>query len=276
VNGNGAVKLAKRWLRPGDRPWVQGLEWKDAFRGLLDTEAGAAEVLVEGSWVRMRAWPNGVGTAGDALSRNACLPSNVRYAGVPPRISLVVDTWLDRPDFRRGVSDMRRALRDVTHPGGPARFRGDAHEASVASALGALAAEPGVDLVDLDGQWEVGVRYSGCRVPVRVTPERSALRVQRTVLDAPQSEASREAVHHMALRLNERTRFARLATCGDRVIAEARISQTSLANRRLIDAARAVAVVSVEAQPQLQILMRQERVARCYAAMFHPNGDDAT
>lgn len=269
MSHNGAERTAKRWLRTAGRPRIRGLEWKDGYRGLLDTEAGRADVLLNGDWVRMRAWVNGVRNAEEALSRNADLPANVRYAGVAPRCTLLADAWAEAPDFRRGVREMRGAIRSLG--AGPSRARrhrrGDA--GPLGSVLAALADEPGLDLVELDGQWEVGVRYSGGRVPVRLTPERGGLRVQRTVVEAPGSDPSRAAVHHMALRLNGDARFARLAAWERGVVAQARLSRPALQTPRIVETARAVAVVSVESGPLLRVLSRPD-VAQCYAEMFHP------
>lgn len=270
MSRNGAGKIAKRWLRTDKRPRIRGLEWKNGYRALLDTEAGRADVLVHGDWVRMWSWTNGVRDAGEALSRNADLPANIRYAGVAPRFTLLADAWADEADLRHGVREMRSAIRSLGAGRGRPRRNGRGDAGSLGSAVEALAEEPGVDLVDLDGQWEVGVRYSGNRVAVRLTPERGGLRVQRTVVEAPESDPSRAAVHHLALRLNRDARFARLAMCEQEVVAQARLCRAALATPRLVETACAVAVVSVEARPLLRSLCKEIHVAECYAQMFHP------
>ena len=73
----------------------------------------------------------------------------------------------------------------------------------------------------------------------------------------------------MALRLNERMRFVRLARLDAGLAVEARLSRALASVERVVETARAIAVVSVAVREPLRLLMQTESVARCYAEMFN-------
>ena len=136
-----------------------------------------------------------------------------------------------------------------------------------------------MDVVDRDPGWELGLRVRGGRVAVRVSPERNGLRLYRIVLkqtdlSAVESGPGGRSVNDLALRLNERMRFVRLAQCDAGLAVEARLSRAFADVERVVETATAIAVVSAAVRIPLQLLLQIEGVARCYADTFElPKGE---
>ena len=269
-------------------PAARGLHWKDGFRGYLNTGEGVAQVRLDAtSGVRIRMKLDRRSPPPEALVLNASLPANLRVAGPAHRPHLLADLWRDPSGFSRNLSEIRQGIRRnaVGKRKGKRPPPGDAgpyehlfdqlRDGEGSSAVG----EGSLDVVDREPGWELGPRVRGGRVAVRVSPERSGLRLYRIVLkraelSAVESGPGGWSVSDMALRLNERMRFVRLARFDAGLAVEARLSRVLANVERVVETAQAIAIVSAAVRIPLRLLMQIESVARCYAEMFNlPHGE---
>lgn len=264
-------------------PTARGLHWKDGFRGYLNTGGGRAQVRLDATGaVRVRMELSRRPPPPEALVLNASLPANLRVAGPAHRPHLLADLSSDRDGFSRRLSEIRQGIRH--NPDGTRRGRrpplGDREPYEhVFDRLrdgegSSHGAESPLDVVDREPGWELGLRIRGGRVAVQVSPERNGLRLYRIVLkqsalSGVESGPEGQSVSDMALRLNERTRFVRLARCDAGLAVEARLSRAFAQVERVVETARAIAMVSATVRVPLQVLLQIEGVARCYADTFH-------
>jgi hypothetical protein len=216
-----------------------------------------------------------------ALVLNASLPANLRIAGPAHRPHLLADIPANSDSFSRNLSQIRQGLRlnpDGTREGvRPQPGDSEPYKSLFASLR---EGDGSLDVVDRDPGWELGPRVGGARVPVRVSPERNGLRLYRIVLKTAELSAVEtgpegRSVADMALRLNELTRFVRLARLDSGVVVEARLSQALVDVERVTETANAIAVVSAAVRLPLQILLQIEGVARCYADTFNLTNGEA-
>ena len=216
----------------------------------------------------------------DALVLNAALPANLRVAGPAHRRHLLADIPSDEAGFSRNLSEVRQGIR--INVKGTARSRRPARgdRAPYEHVFDLLrGGDTSLDVVDREPGWELGIRVQGGRVPVRVSPERSGLRLYRMVLkqaDLSSVDSGPEGLSmtDLALRLNEDMRFVRLARVDAGVAVEARLSRALADVARVVETARAIAVVSAEVRVPLRFLMQMEGVARSYADTFDlPDGE---
>ena len=269
-------------------PTARGLYWKDGFRGHLNTGEGVAQVRLDATGgIRIRMKVDRRSTPSEALVLNASLPANLRVAGPAHRRCLLADVWPDASGFSRSLSEIRQGIR--RNAGGTRKGRrpppGDAGPYEhvfdqLRNGKGSRGvAEGSLDVVDREPGWELGLRVRGGRVAVRVSPERSGLRLYRIVLkgaelSAVESGPGGRSVSDMALRLNERLRLVRLARIDAGLVVEARLSRALTDVERVVETARAIAVVSAAVRTPLWPLTQIESVARCYADVFNlPHGE---
>ena len=263
-------------------PTARGLHWKDGFRGHLNTGEGVAQVRFDVTGgVRIRMKLKRRPAPAEALVLNAALPANLRVAGPAHRRHLLADVSSDPAGFSRNLSEIRQGIRRNANGTGRSRRppRGEKgpykqlfdqiRNGEGSSDVGAGS----LDVVDRDPGWELGLRVRGGRIALRVAPERNGLRLYRIVLkqdelSAVESGPGGLSVIDMALRLNERMRFVRLARFDAGVVVEARLSRAFADVERVVETARAIAVVSATVRIPLQLLVQMEGVARCYADTF--------
>ena len=262
-------------------PKARGLHWKDGFRGKLNTPEGVAQVRLDALGgvrinMRLRRRP----APADALVLNAALPANLRVAGPAHRRHLLADIPSDEAGFSRNLSEVRQGIRTNAKGTGTGRRPALGDRGPYERVFDQLReGDPSLDVVDREPGWELGIRVQGGRVPVRVSPERSGLRLYRIVLkhadlSAVESGPEGLSVTDLALRLNEDMRFVRLARVDAGVAVEARLSRAFADVERVVETARAIAVVSTEVRVPLRFLMQMEGVARSYADTFDlPNGE---
>jgi hypothetical protein len=255
-------------------PAVRGLEWIDEYRGRLRIGDQTAEVRLEAKGqARVRLGLQRGPDPADALRKNVALPGNLRYAGAWDDPSLVGDAWVEESVLGLGMREISRGIRHawaVHRPRPPAQAERGPYKELLAN----LVEENGLDVVDLNGGWELHTRVRGHRGSVRVSPEKGGLRLYRTVLNSVASGLPARAVDDLALRLNQRARMVRLARRDEGLAVEARLSDDLVSPARLAETARAIAAVSAEVRPVLLTLGRHERLARYYADTFRlRNGD---
>ncbi len=261
-------------------PKVRGLYWKDGFRGRLNTGEGVAQVQFDATGgVRIRMKLARRPAPAEALVLNAKLPANLRVGGPAHRRHLLADVSADQ-GFSRNLSEIRQGIRRNANGWGRARRTPRGESAPYQHLFDQLREGDGsFDVVDREPGWELGIRVRGGRVAVRVTAERSGLRLYRIVLkqaelSAVESGPGGRSVSDMALRLNERMRFVRLARLDAGLAVEARLNRAFADAERVVETARATAVVSTAVRIPLRLLMQREGVARCYADTFNlPNGE---
>ena len=265
-------------------PKARGLHWKDGFRGQLNTAEGVAQVrldTMDGVRIRMKLRQHPV--PADALVLNAALPANLRVAGPAHRRHLLADIPSDAAAFSRNLSEVRQGIRTNANGNGTGRSRPPprGERGPYEPLFDQLREDDGsLDVVDREPGWELGIRVQGGRVAVRVSPERSGLRLYRIVLTqadlgAVESGPESLSVTDLALRLNEDMRFVRLARIDAGVVVEARLSRAFADVERVVETAGAVAVVSAEVRVPLRTLLQTEGVARCYADTFHLQNGEA-
>ena len=266
----------------GSLPTARGLHWKDGFRGHLNTGKGVAQVRLDVTGgVRIRMKLKRRLAPAEALVLNAALPANLRVAGPAHRRHLLADASSDPAGFSRNLSEIRQGIRRNANGTGRSRRsprgeRGPYKQVfdQIRNGEGSSdVGESSLDVVDREPGWELGLRIRGGRVPVRVSPERSGLRLYRIVLkqaelSAVESGPGGLSVIDMALRLNERMRFVRLARFDADMVVEARLSRAFADVERVVETARAIAVVNAAVRIPLQLLVQMEGVARCYADTF--------
>jgi len=263
-------------------PTARGLHWKDGFRGRLNTGVKVAQVQLDATGgVRIRMKLKRRPVAAEALVLNAALPANLRVAGPAHRRHLLADVSSHPASFSRNLSEIRQGIRRNANGTGKSRRpprgeRGPYEHLFDQIRNGEGSSDVGggaLDVVDRDPGWEIGLRVRGGRVAVRVSPERNGLRLYRIVLkqaelSAVESGPGGRSVNDLALRLNERMRFVRLARLDAGVAVEARLSRAFANVERVVETARAIAVVSATVRIPLQLLVQMEGVARCYADTF--------
>ena len=263
-------------------PTARGLHWKDGFRGRLNTGVGEAQVQLDATGgVRIRMKLKRRPVPAEALVLNAALPANLRIAGPAHRRHLLADVSSHPANFSRDLSEIRQGIRRNANGTGrnrrPPRGERGPYEHlfdQIRNGEGSSdVGESSLDVVDRDPGWELGLRVRGSRVAVRVSPERNGLRLYRIVLkqaelSAVESDPGGRSLSDLALRLNERMRFVRLARLDAGVVVEARLSRAFADVERVAETARAIAVVSAAVRIPLQLLVQMEGVARCYADTF--------
>ena len=274
-------------LVSGSLPTARGLHWKDGYRGHMNTGEGVAQVRLDATdGVRIRMKLNRRPAPAEALVLNAALPANLRVAGPAHRCHLLADVSSGQAGFSNNLSEIRQGIRrnpDATGKGKrPARGDRGPYEhvfEQLREGGGSL------DVVDREPDWEIGIRVQGGRVAVRVSPERSGLRLYRVVLKQAELsgvESGSEglsveglSVNDLALRLNEDMRFVRLARIDAGVAVEARLSRALVDVERVVETASAIAVVGTEVGIPLRTLLQMEGVARCYADTFDLQNGEA-
>jgi len=262
-------------------PTARGLHWKDGFRGYLNTGERVAQVRVDGTGaVRIRVDLDRRPAPPEALVLNASLPGNLRVAGPAHRPHLLADISPHEAGFSRSLSEIRQGIRRNADGMGKGRRPAPGERGPYEHLFEQLRDGAGsLDVVDRDPGWELGLRFRGGRMAVQVSPERNGLRLYRIVLkqadlSAVDSRPGGRSVSDLALRLNERMRFVRLAQCDAGLAVEARLSRAFATAERLVETATAIAVVSAVVRIPLQLLLQMEGVARCYADTFDlPHGE---
>ena len=262
-------------LVSGSLPTARGLHWKDGYRGHMNTGEGVAQVRLDATGgVRIRMKLKRRPDPAEALVLNAALPANLRVAGPAHRCHLLADISSVQAGFSQNLSEIRQGIRrnpDATGKGKrPARGDRGPYE-HVFDQL--RAGDGSLDVVDREPDWEIGVRFQGGRVAVRVSPERNGLRLYRIVLkqaelSGVESGSEGLSVNDLALRLNEVMRFVRLSRIEAGVAVEARLSRALVDVERVVNTASAIAAVSAEVGIPLRTLLKTEGVARCYADTF--------
>ena len=273
-------------LVSGSLPTARGLHWKDGFRGHMNTGEGVAQVRLDATGgVRIRMKLKRRPDPAEALVLNAALPANLRVAGPAHQCHLLADVSSAQAGFSRNVSEIRQGIRRNPNATGKGRRPAVGDRGPYEHVFEQLCEGSGsLDVVDREPDWEIGIRIQGGRVAVRVSPERSGLRLYRIVLKQAELsgvEAGSEgpsveglSVNDLALRLNEDMRFVRLSRIDAGVAVEARLSRALVDVERVVDTASAIAVVSAEVGIPLRTLLKTEGVARCYADTFDlPNGE---
>lgn len=262
-------------------PTARGLHWKDGFRGYLNTGERVAQVRLDPTGaVRIRVDLDRRPAPPEALVLNASLPANLRVAGPAHRPHLLADISPDQAGFSRSLSEIRQGIRRNADGMGIGRRPPNGERGPYEHLFEQVREGAGsLDVVDRDPGWELGLRVRGGRVAVRVSPERNGLRLYRIVLkqmdlSAVESDPGGRSVNDLALRLNERMRFVRLAQCDAGLAVEARLSRGFADVERVVETATAIAVVSAAVRIPLQLLLQIEGVARCYADTFElPKGE---
>jgi len=259
-------------------PASPNVTWEESWRGRLSTAGGDAGIRVQVRSARMEL-PVSRRSGAGALRTNAFLPSNVRFAGPPDDPCLCADAWLPQEAFLASVHAFRVGVRKRGSRRRAWRPREAAPTDTHSSVIESLASSPEIDVVPRGGGWELGARVRGQRVAVRVSPESADLRLHRIVIDRARLEGRgpkpTTSVYDAALRLNARTRFARFAEHERGLAVETRLPLELLDADRLVACAHAVAVVSRELGPMLELLCQNPGVATCYARIFHPETEGA-
>lgn len=276
AHGRGAPARRRRDVRgpsPEHLPTVKGVEWTDGFRGRVETACGIADARIEGEiGIRVELPLDGPDAPERALEINAALPGNLRYSGPRHARRLVADAPLDVTAFPDFVRELHRGLRRISGAG-KARARASGAAQGCDDLFEELRRLGGAaDVVERGSGFELGTRIRGARVPVRVTAAEDGVRVHRAVVGVGSDcdHAARWALGDAALRLNARTRFVRLAADDAGLALEALLGRRRLDPRSVLDAARAVAAVSVAVTHPLELLTRHESAARCYFRTFNP------
>ena len=262
-------------------PSARGLQWKDGYRGHLNTGEGVAQVRLDATGgVRIRMKLARCPAPADALVLNAALPANLRVGGPAHRRHLLADAFSDQAGFGRHLSEIRQGIRRNANGAGRGRRPPRGERGPYEHLFDQLREGDGaLDVVDREPGWELGPRIRGGRVAVRVSPERNGLRLYRIVLkqaelSVVESGPGGRSVSDLALRLNERMRFVRLARLDVGVAVEARLNRALADVKRVVETANAIAVVSAEVRIPLRLLMQIDDVARCYVDTFDlPNGE---
>lgn len=266
----------KRGSPPPEAAWeVPNVVWQESWCGRFATARGEAALRVGARSARLRV-PAARQTATGALRANAYLPANVRYSGPRHESHLVADAWIDPEALPASVLGFRVGVRRVR----PQRKSWSPVEVGEEGACTELLddmARSGadIDVVPTPPGWEVGPRVRGRRVAVRLSPEPDGLRCYRTVLATNDLAAGgapdcHESIADAALRMNANIRWVRFAIHDSGLAVEARLPAPVLDLPRLIETVQAIAVVSRELEPRLQLLMQHPDVARCYARIFTP------
>lgn len=243
-------------------------------RGRLPLATGTAiDVRFDGD-ERLRLSADGAcGSPLEALERSWGFAGNLRFGLFLRRTSLVAD--LPRDVDADGLAHVARAF-EAALAGIPQAVE----PADLNEALSELVKRLGDAAVVLANGFELRPRIQGTVVPVRAEGIRLANKDKTLRLRTPLAfegraagsllelaPAVRNAVVDFALRRNLDVRFARLALDADRrLVAEACLAAKDWNVERVLDTARAVAVLCHGSRDLVRLLTEQDAVAEEYAA----------
>ena len=259
---------------------VPGLKLRQGHRGVYEYGGTKIHAFFEGAdSIALRVPLPAPPAPAEALAAASSLVGNLRFARVEHRVALVADTLLD------GVAHLSETLAEVALSAkgvldGDSRVGSDGAEVSVERVDEAVAGLgwPEDAVVRQEEGWELRPRLQLHRntaaLPVRLTRERSGLRVHRVLLRSRPDESERPAgpaLAELALQLNGRIRLARLAVHGRSLVAEARLRDELVTPAWLGETVRAVAAASGCCQTPVRILTNEHRVAEVFLAASAPS-----